>query len=48
MDLGYPVEGIATVIPDGDTGDSYSNDIGGVRWQDSPVTSIDLFVQRVP
>ncbi len=47
IDLDHPIEGIATVIPDGDTGDSYTADTSGARWQDSDVTSIDLFVQRV-
>jgi hypothetical protein len=47
LDLDRPIEGIATVIPDGDTGDSYTADTSGARWQDSDVTSIDLFVQRV-
>jgi len=47
IDLDRPSEGIATVIPDGDTGNSYTADTSGARWQDSDVTSIDLFVQRV-
>lgn len=47
IDLDRRIEGIATVIPDGDTGDSYTTDTSGARWQDSDVTSIDLFVQRV-
>ena len=45
--LGTPANGVAVVIPDGDTGVRTTSLDGEVPWRDTQVTSIDLLVQRL-
>lgn len=47
MNLGEPVDGVAVVIPDGDTGARTRNLDSEVAWRDARITSIDVLVQRL-
>lgn len=45
--LGTPVNGVAVVIPDGDSGARTLNLASEVAWRDARITSIDVLVQRL-
>jgi hypothetical protein len=44
---GTPVNGVAVVIPDGDSGARTLNLNSEVAWRDARITSIDVLVQRL-